>query len=284
MADTETYVSTRRFGDVAVSVISSGSGRSTVLQELQVPEAEWRRAAPEADSSGEIVLGYNAALVDTGTARILIDLGFDDPHPQSHWREPRHRRSPGIERGLAALGIRPEEVTHAVITHAHADHFAGATALRDGRREPRFPRARHLLARAEWEPNAARPDPSSPAGLHIGGLERHALLDLLDGEMEVVPGVALLPAPGETPGHLIARVHSKGESFYHLGDLFHHPCEVEHLDWVPTGREPAAMERSRRELAARAVREGATLVFAHRPFPAWGRIVAEDGAYRWRDG
>ena len=94
----------------------------------------------------------------------------------------------------------------------------------------------------------------------------------------------MLHAPGESPGHAIVRVASGEARFYFVGDLFHHPCEVEHLDWVSSGRDQAAMERSRRRLVAEAVPAGATLVFTHRPFPGWGRIVAQGDGYRWVDG
>ena len=80
--------------------------------------------------------------------------------------------------------------------------------------------------------------------------------------------------------HLV-RVRSAGEAFYYVGDLFHLPCEVEHHDWVPAGRDQAAMRASRGRLVADAVPERATLVFTHEGFPAWGRIVRDPGGYRW---
>jgi glyoxylase-like metal-dependent hydrolase (beta-lactamase superfamily II) len=182
------------------------------------------------------------------------------------------------------LGVRPEEVTHVLITHAHGDHVAGGSVERDGRRRPRFGRARHLIHRLDWDENPARRDPDSTLSRHLGPVAAAGLLEPVEGEPEVVPGVTLLHAPGESPGHQVVRVASGGERFYFLGDLFHHPCEVEHLDWVSRGRDRAAMERSRRRLIAEAVPAGASLVFSHRPFPGWGRIVARDGGYGWVDG
>jgi glyoxylase-like metal-dependent hydrolase (beta-lactamase superfamily II) len=271
MPPVEEFTATRQFGDATVSLISDGSGRSVIVKSLEVPEAEWRAAVPEADAEGEITVGYNVALVRLGDARVLIDLGFDDPGPESPWKEPRHRRSPRVEAGLRRLGVAPEDVTHVLITHAHGDHVAGAVV--DGR--PRFPRARHYINRLDWDPAAL--------ATHMGAVARAGLVELTDGDVEVVPGVTLVHAPGESPGHAIVRVDSGGERFYFLGDLFHHPCEVEHLDWVSRGRDRAAMEASRRRLIAEAVPSDAALVFSHRPWPAWGRIVAEGGGYRWVD-
>ena len=104
---------------------------------------------------------------------------------------------------------------------------------------------------------------------------------MVDGECEVVPGVTCIPTPGESPGHAMARVRSAGESFYYVGDLFHHPCEVEHLDWVSPGRDRAAVRASRERLIAAAVAERAIVVFTHARFPAWGHIRPAGAGYRW---
>ena len=265
------FTSTRAFGDVSVSLISDGSGRSVIVKSLEVPEAVWRPAVPEADAEGEITVGYNVALVRAGDARVLIDLGFDEPGPDSPWKEPRHQRTAGVEAGLRQLGVAPEDVTHVLITHAHGDHVAGAVV--GGR--PRFPRARHHIHRLDWD--------AQKLASHLGAIEAAGLIETFDGDREIVPGVTMLHAPGESPGHAIVRVESRGERFCFLGDLFHHPCEVEHLDWVSRGRDRAAMEASRRRLIAEAVPSNATLAFSHRPWPAWGRIVAAGDGYRWVD-
>jgi glyoxylase-like metal-dependent hydrolase (beta-lactamase superfamily II) len=104
---------------------------------------------------------------------------------------------------------------------------------------------------------------------------------MIDAEGEVAPGVTMIPAPGETPGHCMVRVRSGGESFYYVGDLFHHPCEVSHPDWIPPRRDLAATRASRSRLFAEAVSGRATVVFSHGRFPAWGRIIPAGGGFRW---
>jgi glyoxylase-like metal-dependent hydrolase (beta-lactamase superfamily II) len=281
MALNEHYVESRQFGAATVTLINDGSGQSVIVKQLTVPEAQWRRYAPEASARGEIVVNYHAAHVAIGDASILIDLGFDDPSEQSQWKEPRHHRTPGIQAGLASIGVQPEDVTHVLITHAHGDHFAGGAV--DGR--PRFPKAKVLLGRGDWEGNPHRSaGDANMLGRHLGAIERAGLLQLVDGEHEVVPGVTMVHAPGESPGHSIVRVESGGQRFYFLGDLFHHPCEVVNLDWVSGGRDAAAMRASRDKLLAEAVPSGATLVYTHSLFPGWGRIERNGEAYRWVGG
>ena len=281
---TAAFVDTRRVGDATVDVLSDGG--FSWAPELSAPEAEWRRAMPEANARGEIFLGHNMVLIRLAGAAILVDAGLDDPGPDSSWMPPRARRSPGVEQGLARCGLRPEDVTHVALTHAHGDHIAGATVLRDGERRPRYPRARYLLGRKDWDGNAALAEPESHVARHLGTLHRLGRLDLIAGETEVVPGVTLLPAPGDSPGHHVVRVASGGERFYAAGDLFHHACEVRHSAWISPGRDPEASLASRQRISAAAAGERATVVFTHERFPPWGRIVAAPegaaGAYGWQ--
>lgn len=199
-------------------------------------------------------------------------------------------------------------MTHVLLTLHHPDHIAGATVERDGHRVARFPKARHVIGAADRAGTPARDlmspdaeaDLASLEGLEdaasdarraqlgvavqLGVLERLGLLDLAAGDQEIVPGVTLVHAPGESPGHAIVRVESAGERFYFLGDLLHHPFEIDHPDWVPAGRDPVATRAARERLFADAAASGATLLCAHQPFPGWFRIRREGTRYRWVDG
>ncbi len=277
------YVSTRMIGDAAITIISEGTLEWS--PKMGAPEDELRRAIPELAERGKLTLGLNVAHVALGEASILIDPGCDDP--ASSWQErfaakwPGSRRSPGLRAGLARIGVDPSAVTHVLITHAHADHFAGVTVEREGRDVVRFPRAGHFIGHQDWLENPARDDPSSELAERLGAVDRIGLIQVVDEEREVAPGVTMIPAPGETRGHCIVRMHSAGRSFYYVGDLVHHPCEVEHPGWMPANRDPVATRTSRGRVFAEAAANRATVVFSHDLFPAWGRILATGGAFRW---
>jgi len=238
-SDMPAYVTSRTVGAATITAISDGSGRSAILGSLAVPREEWRREV-DADDWDEIILGYNVAHVRLGAASILIDLGFDYPGPASPWRAPRYQRTPGVVAGLAAIGVRPEGITHVLITHAHGDHVAGGAIERAGRWVPRYPNAIYFLGSADWEGNPERDRPDSLLARHLGPAADAGRLELVDAERAIAPGVAMVAAPGESPGHCLVRVTSDGVTFYFLGDLFHHPCEVAHRDWASSGRDQAA--------------------------------------------
>ncbi|MCA1669764.1 MAG: MBL fold metallo-hydrolase [Thermomicrobia bacterium] len=220
-----------------------------------------------------------------GDASILVDAGFDDPDSAwgrkfaTMWEETR--RTPGVEAGLASIGVKPEAITHVITTHAHFDHYVGLTVEQVGGLVPRFPQARHLIGRADRETSRYGRPSDAEFVSRMEALEGRGLLDLVDGDRAVVPGVTMLHAPGESPGHAIVHVASRGEHFYALGDLLHHPCEVAHPDWILANRDQAAMRASRDRLFAMAVPQHATLVFSHAPFPPWGRIVPDSDGFHW---
>jgi glyoxylase-like metal-dependent hydrolase (beta-lactamase superfamily II) len=280
--DEGAFFDARRVGEATVTIISDGT--LTWTPHFPVPKEIQRQAMPDAGPRGELTCGLNVALIQLGDAVVLIDPGCDDP--ASSWQQefatrfPPVERSPGFAAGLARLGIAPRQVTHVPITHAHADHYAGLVVERDGRLEPHFPQARHLLGRADWEHFHARSAPDSDFAQRLGLIERLGLLDLVEGEREIVPGLTMLPAPGESPGHYVVRLRSAGESFYYLGDLFHHACEFVHLDWAPPGRDPA-IRTVRERLLPRIADDDALVVTAHERFPGWGRVMASADGYRF---
>jgi glyoxylase-like metal-dependent hydrolase (beta-lactamase superfamily II) len=279
------YVASRRFGDATVTVINDGS--SLWAQNFAAPEAPLRAAMSEMDARGRIPISFHVVHIRIGDASILVDAGFDDP--DSAWGRKFAatwegvERSPGVEAGLASIGVRPEEITHLIITHAHFDHYVGATIERGGGYVARFPNARHFMGQADRTRSRYGNPPDPELANRMETLERLGLLDLVDGDRDIVPGVTMIHAPGESPGHSLVHVASGGAHFYALGDLLHHPCEVEHLDWVLAGRDQTAMRASRDRFLAIALPQHAILVVAHATFPPWGRILPDGNGYRWED-
>jgi len=244
----------------------------------------WRQEI-DVDLEGKVPLDSHVLLVQTGGSTILIDAGLDEPGSSGEqpfleeW--PGLRRTPGVVAGLATVGVRPQDVTQVLVTHVHFDHVVGLATERDGRLVPRYPSAHVVLGRADWEnPPEGHLGPEQRAC--IGAVAEAGLLVLLDGEREIVPGVTMIPAPGESPGHSIIRISSNGETLYAVGDLFHFGAEVEHTDWMVPWADPKRMAVSRRRLLDDAVSADALVVFSHEDFPPWGRIAPNRGhGFRW---
>jgi N-acyl homoserine lactone hydrolase len=93
-----------------------------------------------------------------------------------------------IEDALAEHGIALADVTGAANCHLHFDHGGQNVRIPSG--VPIF------VQRAEWE-KVHEPDYTVPEWIDVPGLT----YELLDGEVEVAPGMRLLPTPGHTAGH-----------------------------------------------------------------------------------
>ena len=240
---------------------------------------EWRRMIHL--DHGRIPLSVNCLLVRVGERRILIDTGTgrDEPVLMERYGDECGR----LVDNLAALGVGTADVDTVVLSHAHADHVGGAARRWSDEAVPTFPNASYWLWKDEWEywtrPEAFAEFPYLERKLPP--LAEHGRLELADGEVEVAPGVRLIPSPGHTPGHLCVALTSGQETAIYTGDLLHHVAQFDHPEWCPAfDLLPQLSVESRRRILDRAQREGAVLLTAHLPTPG----VARPSGGGWQTG
>jgi glyoxylase-like metal-dependent hydrolase (beta-lactamase superfamily II) len=257
-----------RLGSLVLQPVSDGLLRldpSNIFADA-APD-EWKPRV-QLDADGRVDLGLNCLLVTVGDRRILVDSGYG-PRPDNpavgHLAE-----------SLAELGLQPADIDTVVVSHPHGDHIGGATVGAGDSARLTYADARYWLGRADWD-YFSQPEVVSQRGLAdkllpLADAER---LDLADGEQEIAPGVRLLPLPGHTPGHMGVAFASGNEMAVYVGDLVHHPLQIEHPDWCPTfDALPPLSRETRRALVQRARREGSLVLSYHMPFPGVGRISA----------
>lgn len=242
----------------------------------QVPRPRWESFAP-ADERHRIVMATNALLVRGQDFVLLIESGCG-----TRWTEAERDffgigDPDGLTRNLAALGVRPDDVTHVTCSHLHFDHggglLAGDAATPDADVAPRFPRAVHLLQGIEVRA-ALRPPEFQKASYRgpWAAVARAGLLREVRGDEEVLPGVRLRYTGGHTDGHQVVELDGGADRAFFLGDL------------VPTGWHlpPAytmaydlhplrVMERKRALLAECADRAAAAFLY-HDPDPRAARV------------
>lgn len=279
------FVWSRQLGKARVSVISDGTGWWLIERAFpDVPEDELRQFM-ELDAKTRFKQGFNVAHVALPGTSILLDSGFGEygtPEQVGAILAVQDIEfTPGVIAGLATLGVRPQDVTHVLISHTHGDHVTGATKTAGGRKLPAFPTARCYAMAVEW---------LAPPDWHQGveaierekaALDAAGVMELVDGEREIVPGVRFIPAPGESPGFAITRVDAGPEVVYYVGELFNHPAEFAHPEWIRRYRDCETLLATRQRCLARFADERALVIMSHYHFPSIGRVERSGGGYRW---
>ena len=228
----------------------------------QLPRPVWSTLlAPDDDN--RVGLAARVLLVETGDELGLIEAGL--PHTLT----PRQQASLGVERAssleddLTALGIDRRDIRWVILTHLHPDHAGGVVE----QHAALFPNARHVVQRREIE---AIHDPGYPRrqGLERDGFElllAAGLVEQVDGEATVAPGIRVVRTGGHTPGHQAVICEGQHETAICLGDLL--PTRY-HLDpvCVPAVDDfPLDSIATKRAELGRAGQIGAWLTVAHDP-------------------
>jgi glyoxylase-like metal-dependent hydrolase (beta-lactamase superfamily II) len=277
-------MTTLRIGEARVTILNAGDMHVQLSEEMAVPESEWRPRYADLFEQPRLFPSLSI-YVELNGVKLLVDINdyLATVLPDSEYAIAGYMPPPPLPTRLASLGVQRKDLTHLVITHAHWDHFAGTTSpTGTGEYEPTFAQARHYLGAADWrdsELQTALTDPTSLEARTLGILQKRGILHLVEGQEQIAPGIDIVPAPGETKGHQVVRVHSAGDTLYIVGDLFHDAIEVEHPDWMVIWADPESMLATRRRLMEQALVEHAILVAAH--IPGAGRITREGDTMRW---
>jgi N-acyl homoserine lactone hydrolase len=129
-----------------------------------------------------VVMGF-AVVHPDGVLLFDTGIGFGDPDIAAAYR-PTVWSVPTL---LREAGIEPADVVAIATSHLHFDHCGQNLA---------FPGVPVHVQAAEYAA-AHEPDYTIPAWVDFPA----ARYELHDAEMELLPGVRLVPTPGHTPGH-----------------------------------------------------------------------------------
>jgi N-acyl homoserine lactone hydrolase len=173
-------------------------------------------------------------VVDTGQR---LD-GRDTPFARFEVSEPDH-----FGHGLRAAGIDPADVGTAVVTHLHGDHMNGLAELPNASVLISEAEARHALTPAARAirriihaplPTGVRLNPVALDGPPLGAFSASRALT-------ADATVAIVPAPGHTPGHAAVLVVDGDRHVLIAGDLAYDQAQLLdlHVDAVSPNADVA---------------------------------------------
>ena len=243
-----------------------------------VPRPLWEAESPPDDRS-RIQLCMRPLLVDAEWGRMIIDCGAGDK------MLPKQRdiycldRSVTLDHALADVGMTAASIDLALATHLHFDHFGGATMREGDVLKPRFPRARYLIRRAEWE-DATHPHERNRASYlqeDFVPLKDAGVIDFYDEDGTIRPGVRVVRTGGHTGQHQIVFIESQGKTAVFVADLIPTVAHIRDA-WI-MGYDLFPMETLafKKQFIRDAIDSGWLIVFEHDPQIAAGYIREKDG-------
>ena len=242
-----------------------------------VPKPLWEKRA-SADERNRISLASRPLLV-RGTQLMLIDAGIGnkmDARSVDIYAIDRRRN---LTHDLAACGLSVTDVEIALASHLHFDHVGGfTTRLDSGDIVPAFPNARYVVRSDEWE-DATHPHERNRASYlqdDFVPLKPAGLLDLFDGDREIMPGVRVRWTGGHARSHQVVMIESGGRTAVFTADMI--PTAA-HIDepWI-MGYDLYPMETLafKRTFIRDAIEHEYLIFFEHDPAIAAGYIREKD--------
>lgn len=271
-----------RIGDVRVTALSDG----TVPIDLH---ALLRGATPEDIDKllmknflrNPLETSINIFLVSLPGHQVLVDTGAGQLFgPGTGGR---------LLESLASQGVRPEEVTDVLLTHAHSDHSGGL--VKDGKRV--FPNATVHVGKPDvdffFDERNQKKTGYEQKYFDIARLTLKPYLDAgkvrtFSATQQVLPGITATLHPGHTPGSAFFTLTSAGESLTFVGDLIHvaavqFPMPGVTITFDQNQAKAAAVRKAQ---FASFARQRALIAAPHLPYPGMGHLrTSASGGYDW---
>jgi glyoxylase-like metal-dependent hydrolase (beta-lactamase superfamily II) len=218
------------FGDQGVLMTSNHS-----IHALMVGMSEnwWRTGimpCVRSDLERDNPVAYIFWLLEGPQGAVAVDTGYHPDYVAAEWAQGKDFIEPPAL--LAQLGVKADEIKTVIVTHFHQDHFTGLDY---------FPNAKFVMQRAELEfwtgplmhhdifAKQIRPK-VRPA---LERLQQQGRIELIEGDVELYPGLELLKAGGHTPGSQMVALDTAAGKAVLCGDIAYTLKNIR--DHVPVG-------------------------------------------------
>jgi glyoxylase-like metal-dependent hydrolase (beta-lactamase superfamily II) len=260
-----------QIGNVVVEPVFDGLMKMPATAFRGTSEADWAPHRQFLADDGRLEFALGGFLVRAGDRVVLIDAGIG-PRSGAIMNGLGEYRGGDLINSLAALGVKPEDVTDVLFTHLHFDHVGWSTL--EGAIV--FPNATYRCDTRDLE-HFRDNERVQPILAPIA--ER---IVTWDGSGPLCPGVDAMSAPGHTPGSTILVLSSGLARGMLLGDVVHCPVELIDDEWSGLGDLDADLAKRTRNALAREIEGTDTPVAAaHFPGLVFGRLLTGEGRRSW---
>ena len=242
-----------------------------------VPKPMWERRTA-ADARNRITLGLRPLLVRGRGRTMLIDAGIGDKMGEKERDIYGIERTPTLMESLAAAGVASSDIDIVIATHLHFDHIGCLTRKSGDAVEPVFTRARHFIRRAEWH-DATHPHERNRASYlsqNFVPLADAGLIEWIEEDGEIVPGISVVRTGGHTAHHQLVRIESGGRVAVFPADLMPTTAHVDEPWIMAYDLYPMDTLAAKKAFLRDAIANEYVIFFEHDPATAVG-IIRADG-------
>ena len=239
-----------------------------------VPKPIWEKAFA-ADDQNRIHFGLNSLLIETESAKVLVDTGIGSLIPDKFLQYYGVEQDPGLVQTLRNLGTEPGAIDFVINTHLHFDHCGGNTRKdEEDQIVPVFPKAKYVIQKGEWEYglNPVYRDKVSYFSQTYVPLRDGGLLQLIGGDGPVTEGVSVILTPGHTSHHQSVLVESGGKKLAFLGDAVPTSAHVALAYIASYDLFPMTTLETKTKILDQAAEEDWIIAFVHDPQHFFGKI------------
>ncbi len=250
-----------------------------------VPWVFWSRTNPP-DERQRIQLAARCLLIRGGGRTILVDNGngekWNDKIKDIYHLDNSHHE---LMKSLSAAGVKPEEITDVILTHLHFDHAGGSTRIVNGVLEPTFPNATHYVQKAHWEASQHPTDRDRASFMKDDYMLLHerGLLNFVDGEKEIFPGISVLVCNGHTTAQQLPKISDGKNTLLFLCDLVPTTSHIPFPYIMGYDLRPLVTLEEKKMILPQAEKEGWTLFFEHDPATVAVRLEKTEKGYAVRE-
>jgi glyoxylase-like metal-dependent hydrolase (beta-lactamase superfamily II) len=232
-----------------------------------IPKQLWNRTNP-ADEQNRVTLHARNLLLVSDKRKILIDTGIGSNWDEKFsriYRLDQHQYT--LFGSLAALNLKPGDITDVLLTHLHFDHTGGSTVFVNGDWVPAFPNAKYYIQKEhfDWAVNPTEKDRASFVQNRFIPLYNAGILNFTEGFERFDDEIDLIPVNGHTMAQQLVKLHDSSETLLYSGDLFPFASHIPIPYVMGYDLEPLITISAKKKLLPDAVRENWKLFFEHDP-------------------
>jgi glyoxylase-like metal-dependent hydrolase (beta-lactamase superfamily II) len=246
-----------------------------------VPKPLWGKMNPP-DDRNRIELAARSLLIVGNGRKILVDNGNGPKFSNKQidiYRLDTSRFE--LHQSLKEQGFSSDDITDVILTHLHFDHAGGSTYRTNGELRPTFPKARYYVQKAHWQQalSPTEKDRGSFMADDFIPLKEHGILEFVEGEFELFPGISLMVMNGHTAAQQLPKVSDGKTTILFCCDLFPTTSHIPLPYIMAYDLRPLTTLEEKKKVLKKAVDEDWILFFEHDPVTIAGKVKATEKGY-----